>query len=116
MNQAVLEKQLKEQETQMEATLINSPLLIRDRKLVAKESIDNVVVESSIVNIVACYPYRKSYVIQCCINNGELQTLKSNRFLDELLDKATTKFKVLVGPKKLHPKTRRQCFSFLTSA
>ena len=113
MNQEELEKQLKEQEAHMEQTLINSPLLVRDRKLEANDSIDTVIKEGDIVFIQSLYPYRKSYIVQCSINNGEPLCLKSNRFLDELLEGATTKFKVMVGVRKLHPKTRRQCYSFI---
>lgn len=108
-----LSEQLRQITAQQTKALNESPLLIRDQKLVAKESIDSMVKEGDVVSITACYSFRKSYIVQCSINNESLQCLKSNRFLDEILDKQTTKFSVMVGVRKLHPKSRRTCFSFL---
>ena len=111
-----IEQQLQQIEIEHERALQESPLLIRDHKLTSKISIDTVIKEGDVICVNACYPFHKSYTIQCCINDGETQVLKSNRFLDDLLEAATTKFKVLVGVKRLHPTTRRTMCCFLTNA
>ena len=110
---AGLEEQLEEIERAYKETLQDSSLLVRDRKLTSKTSIDSVVKEGDVVCITACYKFRTTYIIECSINNNTPQLLKSNRFLDDLLDDASYKFKVMVGVKRFCAKAKKSYYSFL---
>ena len=110
--QTDLEQQLAEIEEAYKQSLATSPEL-EIRKMVASGSLEDVITSGDVLSIIAYWSFRKSYIVECSINNREPVCLKSNRFLDDILEHNSNKFKVMVGVRRTHPKSRRVCYSFV---
>ena len=113
INTEPLQQQLATIECDYKAAFNEAPVLETERRLISKVSIDSVVKEGDVIRISACYPYRTTYIVECCINDAPIQCLKSNKWLDELLEEHETKFKVMVGVKKYYSKAKKSYYSFL---
>ena len=94
-------------------TIKENQELIKDEVLKPTRTIEEFIKEGNVVKIIAAYPFRKSFAIKCSINDEEPIVVKSNRFLDELLENKTNKFSVLVSVRKLHPTLRKKLYSFI---
>ena len=84
----------------------------RQKKVI--EPIDTYIKEGDSISVIEWQPFHKTHIVLCSINDGETQSLKSNRFLDDLIKEQDARFSVTVGARELHPISRRSSYSFLT--